>query len=106
MKRSSSCANSILLGSCGYSCHAEHDKNNAFRLALSIVLKGLEMKSLPKELHTKKHEEALAILNECQQSVKKLLTDHKDMLAEIAKLLRERETIDGYEIIKMVAKPL
>ena len=37
----------ILLGSCGYSCHAEEDKSNALKIAQSIVLEGLDIEKQP-----------------------------------------------------------
>jgi cell division protease FtsH len=96
-------AETILLGSCGYSYHPEVSQR-AFDIAKSIVLQGIDINTLPDDLKTQYIEKALALRKTYEQEIMALLSAHKDALKLIADALQERETL-SYEDIDALLHP-
>jgi len=94
-------AEELLLGSCGYSCHAENDHLIALSIAKSLTFKGIDEAKLPKHMVKAYYDEAAALKETCTQEMRALLSKHKQALEVIAQILLEKETID-YEQIKEV----
>jgi cell division protease FtsH len=97
-------AEELLLGSCGYSCHAEDDKANALHLAQSIAFEGLDIAKMPKHVQKQKQDEALAILEQCKKDARKILTEHKATLQSISDALLHHKTLD-YEQVAAIVSP-
>lgn len=96
-------AEEFLLGSCGYSCHAEDNKANALGLAQSIAFEGLDISTMPKHIQVKKHDEAFAIIEQCKKDVQAQLTQHKETLNVLSQALLHNKTLDC-EQVKTVIK--
>ena len=97
-------AEELLLGSCGYSCHAEVDKNSALSLAQSIAFEGYDIKTMPRHIQNQKHDEALALLEQCKKETRELLTQNSDALEKLAHALTTHQTLD-HEQVKAVVQP-
>lgn len=96
-------AEELLLGSCGYSCHAEDDHTIALNIAKSLTFKGYDETKLPKHMVKAYYDEAEALNEQCVQEVKALLTEQKEAIEAIAQALLEKETIDYDQIQKILA---
>ncbi len=90
-------AEEIILGSAGYSCHAD-DMKKAVYFAQTLAFEGLDIDTVPKHIKKERFNKALAIINQCKQEVKALLEQHKDVLATIIDALKEKETLSAHEI--------
>ena len=90
-------AEKILLGSCGYSYHAE-DKQEALDLIKPIVFQGLNMKKMPTDLQVKYFEKALETLDVYQKEVEALLREHETELRQIAQELQKQKTLSARRV--------
>lgn len=95
-------AEELLLGSSGYSCHAETDKQNALLLAKSIAFEGLDAKTMPEQLQQERYTKSLAIMEQCTQEVKELLTKNKDLLKRLKDALLEHKTLDHDQVKELL----
>ncbi len=95
-------AEEILLGSCGYSCHAEFDKSNALRHAQYIVLEGLEMDKMPNMVKEKKYTDIIMLLEQYKNEIKDLLANNIESLKKISIALQEHGTLDAAQIKKLI----
>ncbi len=95
-------AEELLLGSCGYSCHAEDDKANALGLAQSIAFEGIDMSTMPKHVQNEKHNQALAIIEQCKKEVREVLTKNKEALTVLSQALVYSETLDHDQVVAIV----
>lgn len=91
-------AEEILLGSCGFGCHAEDDKGNALAFAQSIAFQGIDVSKLPDEIQVQKHKEALALVEECKKEISALLNKHKPLLKTLSEKLKEAKTLNAAQI--------
>ena len=96
-------AEKILLGSCGYSYHAQ-DKQEALDLIKPIVFQGLNMKKMPNELQVKYFEKAIGTLENCQQEIENLLKKHEAKLKEIAQELQEKKTLTARKVKEILGE--
>jgi len=96
-------AEELILGACGYSCHADDDTANALSIAQSIAFEGLDMNTMPKRIQQEKYANAITILEQCKQSAREILTKHTKELQALADALLEYKTLD-YEQVIMVIK--
>ncbi len=95
-------AEELLLGSCGFSCHAEDDHLIALNLAKSLTFKGIDEVKLPKHMVKVYYDEAEALKEQCVQEVKELLTAHKQSLKAVSEALLEKETIDFDQVQELL----
>ena len=95
-------AEELLLGSCAYSCHAESDKLNALSLAQSIAFEGYDMKTMPKHIQNKKYDAVFAIIEQCKNEVRELLTQNKDTLNKLSEELLKHQTLDHLQVNEIV----
>lgn len=91
-------AEELLLGTCGYSCHADDDKANALGLAQSIAFEGLDIANMPKNIQKQKQEEALAIIEQCKKETRELLQENKAILQTLSEVLLRNQTLDYDEV--------
>ncbi len=92
----------LLLGSCGYSCHADDDMASALHLAQSIAFEGLDITTMPKHIQKQKHDEALAIIDQCKNTAREQLTRHKAQLQAISDALLEHKTLDRDQVAAII----
>lgn len=95
-------AEEILLGSCGYSCHAQYDKSNALRHAQTIVLEGLDLDKMPEKIKEAKYNEIVTLLTQYQQEIKALLETKKDVLQKISLALQDKGTLSAQQVQKLI----
>ncbi len=98
-------AEELLLGSCGYSCHAEKNHTLALSLAKSLSFQGIDESTLPKHLIRDRYNEAMKIKDTCTKEIKALLSEHQESLKQIMNQLLEKQTLDFEQIEQVVASP-
>jgi len=97
-------AEELLLGSCGFSCHAEDDHLIALNLAKSLTFKGIDETKLPKHMVKIYYDQAEALKEQCVQEVTTLLSAHKQSLEAVSNELLEQETIDYEQVQELLAQ--
>jgi len=90
-------AEQLLLDNCSYSYHAE-DRQRALKMAQSIIIGGLSLDQLPKDIKNKYLTETYNLMTQCEQEVEVLLKEHRDDLANLASTLKEKGTLGISEI--------
>ncbi len=95
-------AEELLLGACGYSCHTDDDMANALNIAQSIAFEGFDTNNMPKTIQKQKQDQALAIIEQCKQSARELLTQHKVELQALADALLEQKTLDRDQVAAVI----
>lgn len=99
-------AEKIVLGSCGYSYHAD-DSQRAFEIAKSIAFGGIDINAFPDEIKAKYLEKALALKAQCETEITQLLEQHKDVLQKIAAALEKNQTLTLADIQQLMGlKPI
>ncbi len=96
-------AEELLLGDCGYSCHAEDAHAAALTLAKSLTFQGIDEAGLPKHLVRAYYDEAIALKEECLEEVKVLLKEHYRTLKQTMEKLLEEQTLDHDQLECIVA---
>ncbi len=91
-------AEELLLGSCGYSCHAEEDHVLALSVAKSLTFQGIDEATLPKHIVRTYYDEAVALKDTCTKEVKELLSKHQNILSQISQELLKEQTLDYQHI--------
>ncbi len=91
-------AEELLLGSCGYSCHAEDDHVLALNLAKSLTFQGIDETTLPKHIVRTYYDEAVALKDTCTKEIKELLSKHQNVLSQISQELLKEQTLDYQHI--------
>jgi cell division protease FtsH len=94
-------AEEMLIGSCGYSCHRE-GLEKAILTAQSITFEGIEPSRWPKHAQRIRFDEALVLVEDCKQRVRKIFEEHKEALAAVAEILQEQETLSGSDIANII----
>jgi cell division protease FtsH len=94
-------AEEIILGSCGYMCHADKRKF-AYKLAEDLIYGGLKKENLPKAQCSQFDQEAFTLFNACKTDVHVFLLEHKDALVRIANALQEHSLLTDTDITKLV----
>lgn len=100
-------AEEILLGSCGFSCHA-HDMKYALDIAQSIAFEGLNektIKTLPKSMQEERYKGAFTIINECKEEIRKALMAQKDVLTKIYEGLVAQDSLSAQEVKDIINPP-
>ncbi len=95
-------AEELLLGSCGFSCHAEKDHAAALNIAKTLAFQGADESALPKHIIRTKYDEAISITNACTKEMKLLLEQHKSELERVMQALLTMQTIDRDTVEKIV----
>lgn len=94
-------AEEILIGSCGFSYHAE-DNQKALDIAKTITFAGIKIDTLPKKKQNELFDKAFEIVKKCETEVRQLLTTNKDTLEIIATALQNKETLTRQQIDELL----
>ncbi len=94
-------AEGIIRGSTGYTYH-NHDRKNAFDIAKYLVFKGMKEEDLSKNTRVLLLQKAEQLVEQCEQSVRDLLTHHKDALATLAQVLQHHLTVTLDDVKQIV----
>jgi len=91
----------ILIGSCGHSCHCK-DKEQAFDILKPVIFEGFDSDTLPKNVHAKKYEDTMQLLDHYEREITTLLLAHKDTLETIALELYDEGTLEATTIEEII----
>lgn len=93
-------AEELLLGSCGYTCHAEY-KDEAYKIALDILLAGIQYDSLPEKLKALFTQQAIELINRYTEEIRILFRDNKKLLEYMSNALLQHETVSRKQILEL-----
>jgi|GEM_PF-4776423 len=85
-------AEELLVGSCGYTCHPEY-KEEAYNIALSIMLSGVKFDSLPGTLKAEFSKRAIALLDQYTEEMRALFKEHTALLQYMSDALLTHEKL-------------
>jgi|GEM_PF-3415566 len=90
------------LSSCAFD---KIDKQEAFNLAKTIVLEGLDPKEMAKDIRNQKLTEAYRLIEKYEAEMEALLTTHKENLVKIIKGLQHHKTLSIGQINDLLDTP-
>ena len=96
-------AEEMLLGSCGFSCHAR-DHELAYKILEQLVFEGIDPKLVAKNVSEELKQKAFKLLQQCKQEVKQLLNDHLDALRNVTEELLIKRILTNKEIQTIIDK--
>lgn len=96
-------AEELLLGSCGFSCHAKNHER-AYRMLEQLVFKGLNPTLVAKKVSEQLKNEAFNLLHQCKEEVNALLKEHRDALQAIADELVIKRLLTAKEVQAIINK--
>lgn len=92
-------AGNALLGQANNSAtYLAKKRQEAFKLAVSIVSGGIDLESLPEKIKTKYDERAMKLLNACEKRATELMEKNKDLLKIFTGGLLEYKSLTGQDI--------
>ncbi|HXW86199.1 MAG TPA: AAA family ATPase, partial [Candidatus Bathyarchaeia archaeon] len=94
-------AEEIIIGKCGYMCHADKRKT-AYKLAEDLIYGGLKKETLPKEQCKQLDREAFELFDTCKKEVHVFLLEHKDTLLRIADALQLQSILTELDIENLI----
>lgn len=90
-------AEELMLGSCGFSCHVQ-DHEKAYAMVEGLVFGGLKAESLPKKKTQELKNQAFNLLQKCYQDALALLQEHQETLAAIIEELTKKRTLTDKQV--------
>lgn len=90
-------AEELLLGSCGYTCHPEY-KEEAYEIALGMLLFGIKFDSLPDALKTDFAQKAIELLEKYMQEMRELFNKNIKLLRFMSHALLTQEDLSQKQI--------
>jgi cell division protease FtsH len=95
-------AEKLLLGSCGYSYHAD-DTQKALNHVKAVVFKGIKEADLSEAEADKRKDDALTLLKKCEADALRLLQQNKPALQRLATALEQKKILSAEQIMAIIA---